>query len=100
MTWDFMTYVVIMIYMLNFYSAVCQLYPKRTEEKKRKLKILYERLGANTDFNLPWATLTHEHKIVNIIYHGIEYSTNSIESRLTWNFILYNCKSIGKLQYL
>ena len=69
-------------------------------QKNRKLKILYERLGANTDFHLPWATLTHEHKIVNIIYHGIEYSTNSIESRLTWNFILYNCKSIGKLQYL
>ena len=91
---------VIMIYMFNFYNAICQLYPNKTEEKKVKLKILYERLRVNTDFNLPWATLTHEHKIVSIIYHGIEYPTNSIESRLTWNFIWYNYKSIGKLQYL
>ena len=68
---------VIVIYMLNFYNAVCLLYPNKTEEKKVKLKILYERLRVNTDFNL------HEHKIVSIIYHGIEYSTNSIESKLT-----------------
>lgn len=44
---------VIMIYMLNFYNAVCLLYPNKTEEKKVKLKILYERLRVNTDFNLP-----------------------------------------------
>lgn len=71
---------VIMIYMLNFYNTVCQLYPNKTEEKKVKLKILYERLRVNTVFNLPWATLTHEHKIVSIIYHGIEHSTNIMKA--------------------
>lgn len=31
-----------------------------------------------TDFNWPWTTLMHEHKIVNIIYHDVDYTTNSI----------------------
>ena len=50
-----------------------------------------------TDFNWPWPTITDEHKIVNIIYHDIYYSTNSMEGILTWNFIWCNYKSIGKL---
>lgn len=62
--------------------------------------MLYETLEVKTDFNWPWAILKHEHKIANIVYHGFEYSSNSIESILTWNFIWCNCNPIGKLQYL
>lgn len=40
-------------------------------------------MKVKTVFNRPWATLTHEHKTVNITYHGIDCSTNSIESTIT-----------------